>query len=278
MKQSKLKFEKAKTGFIIFSFAFCIVSSCNNSNQHNTKDDVDSTKLTLAQISADSLKNLHICTALINDSRPIDLTKKAFGKPDLFWPENTKTLKVEFLDGNPLIQQKVEKSAKIWEDYCGIKFEFGNFPKADITITFKQRGSWSYIGSDSKNNIPSMNYGWFDQNTPQQEYDRVVLHEFGHALGLYHEHQNPKDNPIKWNKPIVYQYYMGPPNNWSKDKIDYNIFLRYNINEYNGTEFDPESIMQYFLPAVFTTNGYHIDEVYTLSDKDKIFINNIYPK
>ena len=36
-----------------------------------------------------------------------------------------------------------------------------------------------------------MNYGWLEPDTSTREYQRVVRHEFGHALGMIHEHQNP---------------------------------------------------------------------------------------
>ena len=48
-----------------------------------------------------------------------------------------------------------------------------------------------------------MNYGWFDSETTDDEYRRVVLHEFGHALGLAHEHQSP-GVAIPWNEQKVY--------------------------------------------------------------------------
>lgn len=51
-----------------------------------------------------------------------------------------------------------------------------------------------------------MNYGWLYPDTPDQEYSRVVLHEFGHALGAIHEHQHP-EAAIPWDKPKVYEYY-----------------------------------------------------------------------
>ncbi|WP_218780913.1 hypothetical protein [Paenibacillus amylolyticus] len=34
-----------------------------------------------------------------------------------------------------------------------------------------------------------MNFGWFDQDTEESEFERTVMHEFGHALGCIHEHQ-----------------------------------------------------------------------------------------
>ena len=253
--------------------------SCNKSagDMQKSKTEPDS-NMKIAALSNDSLRKIKVCTALVSESHAPDSGKEAFGNSDLFWPEHKRTLYVNFLDGDPIVQQKVMNVAKQWENYCGLKFIFSNRPNPDITISFNEIGSWSYIGKDSKGKIPSMNYGWLNADTPQSEYDRVVLHEFGHAIGLYHEHQNDNSNPIIWDEPVVYQYYMGPPNNWSKEEVDYNLFKRYSSSEYNGTEFDPFSIMQYSLPAEFTKNGYHLSTVYKLSETDKKFIASIYPK
>ena len=68
-----------------------------------------------------------------------------------------------------------------------------------------------------------MNFGWLRPGTPLEEYMRVVLHEFGHALGLIHERQNPSGG-IQWNKPVVYRYYQGPPNFWVPQQVDINLF------------------------------------------------------
>jgi len=38
------------------------------------------------------------------------------------------------------------------------------------------------------------NQPWIDLGT--------VLHEFGHALGLIHEHQNPASGGFKWNREV----------------------------------------------------------------------------
>src|SRR5438128_1710060 len=69
---------------------------------------------------------------------------------------------------------------------------------------------------------PTMNFGWLRDDTEDAEYERVVVHEFGHALGAIHEHQNPKGG-IEWNLPAVYAYFAGPPNHWSKEETDLNV-------------------------------------------------------
>lgn len=221
--------------------------------------------------------DIHVCTSYIDSTSYLDSTLELVGNPDLFWPDNIRELKVEFLDGDVAIQEKVINTAKEWEKYCSMRFSFGKFPKPDITISFKDKGSSSYIGTDSRKHRPSMNFGWFDNSTSQSEYNRVVLHEFGHALGFYHEHQNDKDNPIIWNKTAVNKYYKGPPNNWTKDEINNNIYLRYGSTEKTGTAYDPLSIMVYGIPKEFTSNGYHVEAPDKLSANDKTFIRKVYP-
>lgn len=71
----------------------------------------------------------------------------------------------------------------------------------------------------------------------------VFLHEFGHAMGMLHEHQNP-NKPIQWNKDAVYCAYR----HVSKEDVDRNILTPEAMNWSNGTEFDPKSIMLYNTP------------------------------
>lgn len=220
-----------------------------------------------------SSEEIKVCIDKLPPSDTIAMLK------DYKWKQG-QTIHVRFLDGVPEVQNKVEKYAKIWEKYANLKFDFGNNPDAEIRISFKKPGSWSYLGTYCKEikdkSEPTMNYGWLHPNTPEVEYSRVVLHEFGHALGCIHEHQNPDAN-IPWDKEAVYKYYMGPPNNWNKEQVDSNIFARYSEDMTNFTEFDPTSIMLYSVPNEHTIGDYEAVGGVTLSEKDKEFIGQMYP-
>ncbi|WP_405131142.1 M12 family metallopeptidase [Paenibacillus sp. FSL H8-0317] len=194
---------------------------------------------------------------------------------------NGQIIRVKFLDGTDFVKSKVEQYAQVWEEYVNIKFDFGNHEEAEIRISFKLSGSWSYLGkhclSISDQTIPTMNYGWFDENTQDEEFRRTTLHEFGHALGFGHEHLNPEVD-IPWDKEKVYDYYMGPPNNWTKEMIDYNIFNRYEPKEAVFSPFDDKSIMLYAIPNELTIGEYQVGWNTNLSEMDKEFASQYYPK
>ncbi len=188
-------------------------------------------------------------------------------------------LRVRFMDGDPVIQERLQPFAHAWSKYCSITFEFGNDPNAEIRISFKEKGSWSYIGTDClsiSKNKPTMNFGWLTKTTADTEYSRVVTHEFGHALGFIHEHQNPSTN-IPWDKPKVYAYYAGSPNFWSKSQVDVNLFQTYSADITQFSNFDPDSIMLYPIPNEFTVGDFEVGWNTILSTTDVEFAGSLYP-
>ena len=196
-----------------------------------------------------------------------------------------RTLRVTFLDGTPSVQQKIAALAQVWTQFANLHFDFGDAADAELRISFLQPGSWSYIGTDClliEPPQPTMNFGWLTEQTDDEEFARVVLHEFGHALGMIHEHQNPA-NEIPWNRQAVLDYYMGTPNHWSTYQVETNIFQAYAKDHTKFTDFDLLSIMRYPIPREHLADpnwaaDFQVDwQNYQLSELDKTFIAECYP-
>jgi astacin (peptidase family M12A) len=192
-------------------------------------------------------------------------------------------IKVKFIGGSTGLKKRVRDQAAGWTDpgIAGVTFNWvPKTQKADVRIDFQQgNGSWSYLGTYCHSipaSDPTMNYGWLTDASSDDEVRRVVLHEFGHALGLIHEHQNPK-GPIKWNRDAVIKDLSGPPNNWSKATIDTNMFDKYDVSKVTATPVDNQSIMMYPIPARWTLDGFSSGLNSKLSPSDRALIHQAYP-
>lgn len=195
--------------------------------------------------------------------------------------EKGSALSVCFLDGDKDLKDQVREAAKQWtgDDMANISFTFVKGKDAVIRISFKLRGSWSRVGDTCLNvpkNQPTMNLGGITANSPAEEVQRVTLHEFGHALGLIHEHQMPKSG-IVWNEEGLITELSGPPLFWDKKKIEENIIRPWAKGECNTTKFDPQSIMLYPIPERWTKNGFSSRLNMKLSENDRKFIRRQYP-
>jgi hypothetical protein len=190
-----------------------------------------------------------------------------------------RTLRVAFMGGAAKVRSKIESFAKQWEKHANLQFDFDNGSNAEIRIAFDENdGSWSYLGNQAlaiAKSKPTMNYGWLEPDTSDDEYSRVVLHEFGHALGCVHEHEHPAHG-IPWDKPKVYEYYK-KTDGWTKEEVDEQVFSHYSKSETNFSQFDPKSIMLYAIPDELTIGSYSVGWNKALSSNDKQFIATMYP-
>jgi len=192
-------------------------------------------------------------------------------------------LRCRFLDGDDFQKGKVKEKAQIWQQYANITIGFVNDPDAEVRISFQaDPGSWSAIGNDClvagyfPAYQPTMNFGWLRDDTDDTEYERVVVHEFGHALGCIHEHQQPNEN-LPWKVDAVYAAFSGAPNYWTKDEIDENVLEKYSPKGVSATQFDPQSIMLYQFDGSLFTTGAGTPLNTHLSDLDKKMIAEMYP-
>ena len=172
------------------------------------------------------------------------------------------------------IQEAIKKIVKERiQPIVNLDISFVDNPnEADVRISFDpDGGSWSLVGTDhllEKKNA-TMNFGWFDVPT--------IIHEFGHVIGLVHEHQNPKGKKIMWDEKKVIEW-AKKSQGWSEETTRQNIINKYNKNSINGSDFDPLSIMLYFFPASLTTNNIGTEQNFRLSGQDVIWIDKMYHK
>lgn len=226
----------------------------------------------------------HVCTERVLPKdmfRPQELLPGSPNRParaispiGKTWP-NGSTLHIRFMGGTAAERNTAKTQAAWWTEHANLHFAFDDAPNAEIRIAFNPNdGAWSYVGTDSKSiplDQPTMNLGFLDGGT--------AAHEFGHAIGLSHEHQNPSGG-IEWNEEVVIRDLAGPPNFWDEATTRHNVINKYAANQINGTKFDPESIMLYFFPGTWTKSGVGTQQNDVLSKLDKQFVAGakMYPK
>lgn len=176
------------------------------------------------------------------------------------WEHETR-IKLAFMDGPMGLRERVYAAAIQWLrcSEASLTFEvIEDISGADIRISFHHQGSWSMIGTECRRvtdlQRPTMNFGHLGSEPDETTLKKVVLHEFGHALGLLHEHQHP-ERPFEWNEDTVYADLLGPPNNWSRERVERNLFIPFKKDEIELHGFDPDSIMLYPIPARWTVDG-----------------------
>lgn len=207
----------------------------------------------------------------IEEQEPTDI-RRAVGPKGKFWPAGY-VFKIGFIGPttSELISQ-TKKFAQDWTKYANVEFTYPSSGPYDIRISFlPSSGAWSYVGTDCKSIAQSkatMNLGWMGKD--------VVQHEFGHALGLYHEHQNPEGG-ICWNEAAVIRDLSGPPNNWSTATIRSNVLNKFAPSSVLTTAFDRSSVMCYPIPSSWVCNGIAIPGGEQISPVDAEFIAVRYP-
>lgn len=213
------------------------------------------------------------------------------------------TVRVAFNGGTPDLHSKIAAVAQRWVTVGKINLtlsftdsngKYRTWTTSDATyageirvafVTGKRGGNWSHVGTDSNNaNLiggiskqASMNLGGFDVELPP-DWEGVVLHEFGHALGFEHEHQSPSsacdfrfdDDPgyklttdsKGWRindgdrrRPGLYTFLGGYSNFWPPERVDANLKAIPVSSAFLVGSFDNDSVMKYLFPHYFFVAG-----------------------
>ena len=162
------------------------------------------------------------------------------------------TLKVYFYNGSASDQEAVRSAASQWINgplgsRLALDFNVASPTDANIRVNFgSSEGNWSYVGRQNaavRHPAHTMNIA--------EVVDYVIMHEFGHAWGLQHEHQFP--GGIKWNAPQVIKD-MNSIYGWSAEMTQQQMLNQLSKSAVciGDPKFNKELIMLYPIQADWT--------------------------
>ncbi len=208
-------------------------------------------------------------------------TKGIAQRNKLWYPGSAITVK--FLNGSAEYHDKVKTYASEWETYAGITFEFVTEGKADARIGFDWNDdryiTWSYIGTDCKQ-VPNQSEAtasfadW--SRATEEERKGDVLRVFGQVLGLELEHRHLNFD-ANWSDRIA-DYWEGEIMDIPWEELKEYVFDPLLSNRVIMTdEYDEASIMIWPFTRRYAGNTAR-EFNFELSDMDKQFIGQLYPK
>ncbi len=189
---------------------------------------------------------------------------------------------------------------KKWEDASEGKIKFSRYRNSfwnrfrwkyflsrhvQISVDANIGNSWATLGEQVRAQLHIDNEYFVKKDDGSLAFDKEVieseiLHEMGHILTLFHEHQrNDRDEYIKVNYDRA-----AVVNNWSKEKATAQ-YGKINLYEHKITnEYDYKSIMHYWSSQsneagerdIETLTGEAIPRAMDLSEVDKAFIKELY--
>lgn len=192
---------------------------------------------------------------------------------------NGRTLKIAFMDELEADHKdKIIKAASQWLPYINLTFEFVDDLVGDIRIATTNNSNSSMLGTDALLIHPDDRTMDLGVKPDHPDFEVIVTHEFGHALGAMHEHQHPQAK-IPWDKPKVYAFYqnreMGP---LTPAQVDHNLFTPFDTLEAIYTAYDKRSIMHHQVANDLTVGDWEVPINRKISKKDKQLMKLLYPR
>jgi len=217
-------------------------------------------------------KKKHLCT-IKGEWAPAD---SLLGDRNFFWKK--KLVSVWFIDDKGMLRDEVLQTANEWSKYTGVTFVKAlSREKSDIRLSFASSGWWSYVGTNalsiSKDSVTiSLDQLYLEGKEKRRG---IILHEFGHVLGLLHELQS-QNFKLEWDEPALFAYYR-KEFNVDEAWVRFNIIDKYKEPGAIYCEFDPNSIMIYEIPkGLLKDQSVEFKEATTLSVLDRKYIKLFY--
>jgi len=211
----------------------------------------------------------------ITPPEPAGRTKRGIADSDKRWPDGVITVALDLRDEKS--KALVVDAIREWAHHTpALRFNIVDGKTGDIRISDDEglKGNWSAIGTQARHideDQPTMH---LDRTDDSKKFRSTALHEFGHALGLLHEHQHPQ-NTLDWDRPQVYDYYTSDA--FSEAMVREHILEPDNRPGLQITPYDPQSVMHYEIPAELRRNGQGTPKNTTLSAGDQQAIRRLYP-
>lgn len=254
-------------------------------------------KLLLADpLKRTACKNLESSSTTDNGGDPSQITSNQEGtveRQNLFlftddcWAPSSE-LTVSLIEPVPRnrnfdVKRLIEWCAAEWTRGVDLSFLFldkGDPSRslASVRIAFQAGFTHSVVGAQRiAAGLATMNLG-IGEGQSEPEARRMILHEFGHALGFRHEHTSPRF-PFRFNKDVVIRDMAQRLRKGVEEAAaDFEInFERDRTGKkVEASEFDAASIMMYHLYSHWHTGQVDLPQSFGLSATDKAFVVQVY--